>query len=208
MNKQTIKEFKTEYYIEVIEGIIEANGGYVTSKQITELGIHRMYLNIMIKKNMIERVNKGVYIDKKTTEDVYHTFQLRYPKMIFSRFTSLYFWGLTEIQPSNFDLTVDYNYHIANVNDHHSIIKCNKNILELGLTKINTPHGHKVRVYDKERCICDIIKYKNRLDLEQVKKTVKMYVKDNDKNLNNLIKYSNIMGINKEVMDFVGMFYE
>lgn len=208
MNKQTIKEFKTEYYIEVIEGIIEANGGYVTSKQITELGIHRMYLNIMIKKNMIERVNKGVYIDKKTTEDVYYTFQLRYPKMIFSRFTSLYFWGLTEIQPSNFDLTVDYNYHIANVNDHHSIIKCNKNILELGLTKINTPHGHKVRVYDKERCICDIIKYKNRLDLEQVKKTVKMYVKDNDKNLNNLIKYSNIMGINKEVMDFVGMFYE
>lgn len=208
MKKQNIEEFKTESNIEIIMNLINANGGYITSKQITELGIHRMYLNIMIQKGMIEKVNKGVYIGKKVMEDVYYTFQLRYPKIIFSRFTALYFYGLTELFPHRFDITVDYNYHVEEVNKKHTVIKCKKEVFELGLSEVVTPLGHKVRVYDRERCICDIIKYRNKLDMEHVKKSVKMYIKDKNKNLNNLSEYSKKMKIHKEVMEFVGMFYE
>lgn len=208
METKTLKEFKTESYIEIIQGLIKANGGYVTSKIITELGIHRMYLNIMLQRGMIERVTKGVYIDKETIEDVYFTFQLRYPGLIYARFTALYFYGLTEVYPTNFELTAHYNYHIEEVEKKHSVIKCKKDILDLGVINAVTPMGHKVKAYDRERCICDIIKYRNSLDLEQIKKSIKMYVNDDNKNLNNLSLYSKIMGINKEVMEFVGMFYE
>jgi predicted transcriptional regulator of viral defense system len=204
----SIEQFKEKNTVEVIKKLIKINGGYITSKQITEIGIHRMYLNIMLKKGIIEKVDKGIYIDKKTIEDTYYTFQLRYPKTIFSRFTALYFYGLTETYPHTFDITTDYNYHVEKINQKHSIIKCNKEILYLGLTEQLTPLGHKVRTYDRERCICDIIKSKNKLDIEQVKKSVKMYVNDNNKNLNKLTEYSKKMGINKEVMEFVGMFYE
>lgn len=208
MEAQTLNEIKLESNIEIIEGIMMANGGYITSKQITELGIHRMYLNIMLEKNMIEKVSKGIYIDKNIIEDVYYTFQLRYPKTIYARFTALYLHNLTEIFPHTFELVADYNYHVEEINKRHSFIKCKKEFLNLGLCEVKTPNGHYVNAYDKERCICDIIKYRKRLDIEQVKKSVKMYVKDNDKNMSNLIKYSKIMGINEEVMEFVGMFYE
>jgi len=50
MDVQTIEEFLNENNIDMIMGLINFNGGYVTSKQITELGIHRMYLNLMVKK--------------------------------------------------------------------------------------------------------------------------------------------------------------
>ncbi len=208
MNNENINDFQKENNIEVIKGLIKATGGYVTSKMITKLGIHRMYLNIMVKDKLIEKVNKGVYISKDAIEDIYYTFQLRYSKIIYSRFTALYFHGLTEVYPSNFDITVDYNYHVDAVNNNNSVIKCKKDILNLGVTEINTPFGHKVKAYDKERCICDIIKYRNKFDIEQVKKSVKMYIKSEDKNICNLSKYSTKMGINKEVMEFVGMFYE
>ena len=33
--------------------------------------------------------------------------------------------------------------------------------------------GHYIRIYDKEKCICDLIKYKNKLDLELVKKSIR-----------------------------------
>lgn len=207
MNKKIIEKIKKESNIEIIEGIIKATGGYVTSKMITDLGIHRMYLKIMIKNNLIEKVDKGIYISKDTIEDVYYTFQLRYPKIIYSRFTALYFHKLTEVYPSDYEITVDYNYHVDKVNNH-SIIRCNKELLNLGITEVNTPFDHKVKVYDRERCICDIIKYKNKLDIEQVKKSVKAYIKSENKNIQNLSKYSTKMGINKEVMEFVGMYYE
>ena len=208
MDLKKINEFKTENNIEIIENFIKINGGYITSKNLTDLGIHRMYLKIMLDKHMIEKVNRGIYISSKTLEDSFFTFQLRYPKVIFSRFTALYFYGLTEIIPYNFDLTMDNNYHVDKINKNHNIIRCKKELLDLGLTEVETPYGHKVKAYDRERCICDIIKYKNKLDLEQVKKSVKMYLKDKNKDLIKLSEYSKIMGINKEVMDFVGMYNE
>lgn len=167
-----------------------------------------MYLNIMLKKNMIEKVSKGIYISKNVVDDVYYTFQLRYSKIIYSKFTALYFHGLTDVYPSKFDVTVDYNYHVDEINKNHFVTKCKKDILNLGVTYVNTPFGHKVKAYDKERCICDIIKFRNKLDEEQVKKSVKKYIKSKDKNLNKLTEYSKKMNINREVIEFVGMFYE
>lgn len=50
MERMTIKEFKDQSNIEIIEIIMKINNGYVTSKELSNLEIHRMYLNIMKKK--------------------------------------------------------------------------------------------------------------------------------------------------------------
>ena len=81
-------------------------------------------------------------------------------------------------------------------------------IYELGIVEIETPNGNKVRVYDKERCICDIIRSKGRMDSEQVKKTIKQYMQSRDKDIAKLSEYSKKIGINKKVMEMVGGFYE
>lgn len=204
----TIEEFKEKSNMEIIQELINLNGGYITSKQITEMGLHRMYLNILASKGIIEKVNKGIYIDRQVLEDEYYTFQLRYPKMIYARFTALYFWGLTEIFPNIFELAVDYNYHVSTIERKCEIIKCKKEYLSIGLTTCKTNQGHDINLYDRERCICDIIKYRKRIDIEQVIKSVKMYIKDKNKNLINLHKYAKEMHIYEEVMEFVTMLYE
>lgn len=63
MEKMTIKEFKEESNIEIIESLMKMNNGYVTSKLLSELGIHRMYLNIMKGKGIIEKIGNGIYLD-------------------------------------------------------------------------------------------------------------------------------------------------
>ena len=68
--------------------------------------------------------------------------------------------------------------------------------------------GNKVKAYDIERCICDIIRSKNRLDLEHFKYIIREYIKRKDKDLIKLSKYADKMGIKEEVMDFVEVFYE
>ena len=77
---------------------------------------------------------------------------------------------------------------------------------ELGICEVETPNGNKVRAYDIERSICDIIRSKNRMDLEQVKKVIRQYMKSKNKDMSKLSEYSNKMGINKQVMELVGMF--
>ena len=208
MERMTIKEFKNQSNIEIIESIMKMNNGYVTSKELSNLGIHRMYLNIMKEKGMIEKVGNGIYIDSSKIEDSYYVFNLSMPNTIFSHMTALYFHGLSIKAPDDkYDITVRKTYNSKHLKKHE-VFYVSDEIYELGLTEAETPMGNKVRVYDIERCICDIIRSKNRMDLEHVKYSIREYIKRKDKNLMKLSKYADKMGIKKEVMDFVEVFYE
>ena len=208
MERMTIKEFKDQSNIEIIESIMKMNNGYVTSKELSNLGIHRMYLNIMKEKGMIEKVGNGIYIDSSKIEDSYFVFCLELPNIIYSHMTALYFHGLSIKAPNDkYDITVPNNYFNYKIKNHN-VFYVDREIYELGLIQIDTPMGNKVKAYDMERCICDIIRSKNRMDSEFVEHSVREYIKRKDKDLIRLSKYADKMGIKKEVMDFMEVFYE
>ena len=208
MKRMIVKEFKDQSNIEIIESIMRMNNGYVTSKELSNLGIHRMYLNTMWKKGIVEKVANGIYIDSNKIEDSYYVFSLSMPNTIFSHMTALYFHGLSIKAPDDkYDITVRKTYNSKHLKNHE-VFYVLDDIYELGLTEEETPMGNKVRVYDIERCICDIIRSKNRMDLEHVKYSIREYIKRKDKDLIKLSKYAEKMGIKKEVMDFVEVFYE
>ena len=50
---------------------MERNNGYITAKELEDFDISRNYLSNMTKKNMIEKVAKGIYIDYVKMEHVY-----------------------------------------------------------------------------------------------------------------------------------------
>ena len=208
MEKMTIKEFKDKSNIEVIEGIMKVNNGYITSKELSDLGIHRMYLNIMKEKGVIEKVGNGIYIDSSKIEDSYFVFNLELPNIVYSHMTALYFHDLSIKAPNDkYDITVPNNYFNYKIKDHN-VFYVDRDIYELGLTEVETPMGNKVRVYDIERCICDIIRSKNRMDSEHVKHSIREYVKRKDKDLVKLSNYATKMVIKDEVMNYVEVFYE
>lgn len=208
MEKMSIKEFKEKSNIEIIESVMKMNNGYVTSKELSNLGIHRMYLNIMRKKGIIEKVGNGIYIDSNKIEDNYYIFCLNMPNTTYSHMTALYFHGLSIKAPNDkYDITVRKTYNSKHLKDHE-VFYVSNDIYELGLTEIETPMRNKVRVYDVERCICDIIRSKNRMDSEHVKYSIREYIKRKDKDLIKLSKYAEKMGIKNEVMNFVELFYE
>ena len=121
---------------------------------------------------------------------------------------ALYFYGLTEEYPYNYSITVPNNYHNDDFNEKCNVFYVTDDIYDLGLSEVISPNGNKLKAYDRERCICDIIKSKNRMDLEQVKKTIKLYMKSKNKDMNKLSEYSKKMGISKQVIEMVGMFNE
>lgn len=208
MDKMTIKDFKEQSNIEIIQTIMKNNNGYVTSREISNLGIHRMYLNIMKEKGIIEKVGNGIYIDATKFEDSYFIFSIELPNVIYSHMTALYFHGLSIKAPSGiYDITVPNNYFNYKIKKH-DVFYVSKEIYDLGIVEVETPMGNKVKAYDVERCICDIIRSRNRMDLEHVKFSIREYIKRKDKNLIKLSHYAEKMGIKKEVMNYLEVFYE
>lgn len=193
---------------DIIIQIMNVNNGMLSTRMIEPLNISRQYLSIMEDNNMIEKASRGIYLFPNTFEDSYFSFQQKYKKVVFSHMNALYFYGLTEEFPYDYTVTVPQRYHVDTVNEKCNVFYVSEEIYEMGISEVETPSGNKVRVYDKERCICDVIRSKGRMDKEQVKKTIKQYIKCSDKDINKLVKYSKKLGINEMVSEIVGAYYE
>lgn len=210
---EEIDKLSTEYpnelakiFINSIKQIMLENNGIVSCRLIEPINISRQYLSILESNKEIERVSRGIYQTLDSFEDSFYSFQSKYKKTIFSHMNALYFYGMTEEFPYNYTVTVPQRYHDDNVNEKCNVFYVSDNMLNVGICEVTTPNGNKVRAYDLERSICDIIKSKNRMDLEQVKKTIRQYMKRKDKDMSKLSEYSKLMGITEQVMEMVGMF--
>lgn len=195
-------------YIDIMKQIMRANNGMLSVRMIEPLNISRQYLSIMENNNDIEKISRGIYLSPSTFEDSYFSFQQKYKKAIFSHMNALYFYGMTEEFPYQYTVTVPQSYHVNTVNEKCNVFYVSNDIYEMGVVEVETPSGNKVRAYDKERCICDIIRSKGRMDSEQVKKTMKQYIQSKDKNVAKLSDYAKRMGIIEKVMEMVNVYYE
>lgn len=198
---------QSKIFTDTIKQIMNVNNGMLSTRMIDPLNISRQYLSIMESNNDIEKVSRGIYLSPSAFEDSYFSFQQKYKKAIFSHMNALYFYGMTEEFPYNYTVTVPQSYHVDTVNEKCNVFYVSDDIYELGIVEVETPNGNKVRAYDKERCICDIIRSKGRMDSEQVKKTIKQYIQCKDKDIAKLSEYSKKMGINDKVMEMVGESY-
>lgn len=208
MDIKTKKDFISESNIEIIQKLMKINKGYITTKELEDFGISRNYLSIMVKKKMIEKVARGIYIDSKKIEDVYYVLSISTPKIIYSHMTALYFHNLSIKAPdSSFDITVTKKYNNPKLKKHN-VFYVDDKYYNIGITEVETPQGNKVKAYDMERCICDIIRSKKRMDIEHIKFAIREYLKRKDKDLIKLSKYADMFGIKEEVMNFVSIMYE
>ena len=87
-------------------------------------------------------------------------------------------------------------------NPHIRFHYVNESVYDLGVCEMNSPQGNKIKVYDKERCICDIIRNKELMDLQIFSQAIKEYFKSKP-NLRRLIKYSKRFDIEESVRTYM-----
>ena len=77
-------------------------------------------------------------------------------------------------------------------------------VLELGLTKGNMD-GHEIRIYDKDRVICDCLRYRNKMDKEIFNKAIQNYVNDPGKSIPKLLEYAEPLRVKRTAKDLIGV---
>lgn len=190
-----------------IENIFKTNGGYITREDVDNAHISSWFLSDFVKKNGLIKIAPGFYADKSYFADSYFVLQRRYPKYVFADMTALYLHHLTDKIPVNIDVVAPQGYNPARIKiDFLSIRKIsNGDVYNLGITDIKTSFGNTVKVYDEERTICDLIKYRDRYDGETFIKAIKLYVRKGKSQVK-LFRYAKIMNIEKKVFEIMEVF--
>lgn len=176
------------------------NNGYLTTKDVIEHNIPRIYLSRLIDEHVIERVSRGIYIKSNDIPDDMVVLQNKSKNAIYSHMTTLYLYGLSNRIPIKYDITVNQGYNGTLQRDNNvNLFYIKRDLLNLGLTTYMLDSGYEIKVYDLERTICDIIKNKNRLDQEVVNKVIREYFYSNNKNVLKLYEYAKKLKIYDKV---------
>lgn len=184
--------------------IANENNGYITTKQVRDANIKTIELTRLVEQNKLERITRGYYAITNSFCDDYYKYQLKSKNCIFSHSTALYFYDLSDRTPLYFDMTVPVGYSGGLSKNKNIVLHyVKKDFLELGLTTIESPFGMKLRVYDLERTICDIVKYRKHMDKEIFTTALKRYSKLKEKDLLKLMKYAKKLNIDKKVIEYM-----
>ena len=184
--------------------IIEKNNGYVTTSEVVNNGIERRFLTNMVKNGILVRISKGYYGVKNYIPDEYYKIASKSKNVRFSMATALYLHNLSNRNPLIYNVTLPFGYSGILQKQKNVILNfVNRDILDLGVIEMKSPFGMKIKVYDAERTICDIIKNKNKIDSEIFVEALKEYARSKNKNLSKLTKYAKIMKIEKKVNEYM-----
>ncbi len=189
---------------EKIISMAEANNGYITTKEVRCANINSAELTKLVKQNMLERISRGYYCITNSFCDDFYKYQLKSKHCIFSHATALYFYDLSDRTPLYFDMTVPVGYNGSLSKNKNVVLHyVKKENLELGLTFVESPFGMKLKTYDIERTICDIIKSKSKMDIEIFTKALQRYSRLKNKDLYKLMKYAKKLNIEKKVRAYM-----
>ena len=184
--------------------IIEKNNGYVTTSEVVNNGIERRFLTNMVKNGILVRISKGYYGVKNYIPDEYYKIASKSKNVRFYMATALYLHNLSNRNPLIYNVTLPFGYSGILQKQKNVILNfVNRDILDLGVIEMKSPFGMKIKVYDAERTICDIIKNKNKIDSEIFVEALKEYARSKNKNLSKLTKYAKIMKIEKKVNEYM-----
>jgi predicted transcriptional regulator of viral defense system len=191
-------------YYKKLNELIKQQNGTILSADVDRAEIPRTYLVIMVSEGKLERVERGVYVATDSVEDEMYAMQGKYPKLIYSHETALYLHGLSDRTPFEYTATVPSGYKVVDrITERIKVYYIKKESHILGVTKVKTSFGNIIKVYNIERTICDIIRSKNRVDIQIINEAMKRFVKIKSVDYTLLMEYAKKLKVDKALTNYL-----
>jgi len=180
---------------EKIIKILKANKGYAGTNDIISCGIHQRDIKKILEKGTIIKVKKGLYrltdtpiISNQNFIDVARVV----PEGVICLLSALSYHELTTFNPSVISVAIhrkSWKPKIKYPQIEFYYFSPKQFSSGVSIVKINSS---KIKIYDKEKTICDCFRYRNKIGIDTIKEGLKEYLKLKDRNLEKLMEYADI----------------
>ena len=194
--------------IEAIRAVFDAHGGMMRTGDLSREKIYYADIQRLIREGYIEKVRTGYYqwVQNAYPSEVRTVVRL-FPDGIICMDSALRHYGYSDRMPTEWHIAVSKDSNKTRFHIDYPFVKpyfVEPNLLELGLTQ-GEVDGISVRIVDKERAICDCLRYRNKMDREIFNKAIRSYIADPEKNIPTLMAYAKPLRVAKPVRDLIGV---
>ena len=189
-----------------IEQNISDKGGTIRTGKLKEQTPNPYYgLRKAIADGYIVRVKKGVYMLSDELADTMIDIESIVPGGVLCLYSAWSYYELSTQIPTAFFVAIDTHRRVV-VPDYPPITLCywQEKYRELGTVQTEIA-GHKVRITDLEKSVCDAVKFRNKVGIDVSSEVLHSYLRRPDKDITKLMNYASVMRIGGTMKTYLEM---
>ncbi len=168
--------------------------------------IHPRDVAQAVSDKIIEKVKPGLYKLVDYPWDEHSSFVdvcSSHKKAVICLTSAVTYYDLTTFNPSYITVAVPHN--TPNFKLDYPPIQVYyfpHKYYETGIDEIDTKSG-LIRIYDQEKSICDLFRYKNKIGDDIVIESLKNYLKQKKRDINKLLEYAETLRIKEKIFPYI-----
>lgn len=170
---------------------MKKRNSYISSADIKEQGRTAYYKMLeSARQGELIQVRRGVYASMEQLSAGMIDIDAIIPGGILCLWSAWNIHGLTTSMPQAFHIAIKRDRKVVTpsfpqIELHHYTAS----ILEIGVGRMDI-EGYNVRIYDIERCVCDAIKFRNKVGMDVCSEIIDNYLARQERNISRLLDYA------------------
>lgn len=185
----------------------QSHGGILSTRELHALSLSSRQIARLVSDGIIEKIKHGYYgIPGMVADDRIYIARL-FPDAVLFLESALLRYGYTDRISESPHIAVDKDSNKAKYQIVHPPIKpffIESKYISLGSITIEV-QNISIRIYDRDRTICDILRYEKKLEAEVFRKALDRYIADPSKHIGNLFSYAEELNIVNKVQTYTGV---
>jgi hypothetical protein len=174
-----------------IQKEFEVNGGVLSTKELQAAGIGYYQLNKLVRARKVEKIRQGLYRWCDFVGDDLVEFAKLVPAGVMCLYSAAAYHELTTFISAESHIAIAAKRKIQ-LPDFPLIqlYYWKGEQLERGKLKVYQDSETPIWIYDKEKVVCDFLKFRNKTGLDLMKEVLGNYLKQEGRNISKLMEYA------------------
>lgn len=182
------------------------HGGILKTTELNALGLSSRQIKRLLDEGEISKIKQGYYelADEVNPEEI--IIARLFPEAVIFLESALLHYSYTDRIPKAWQIAVDRNSEKSKYKIDYPLIEPyyqDPKYLNIGVSTFEV-HGFGIRIFDRDRTMCDIMRYEKKLEKEVFSNAVMRYIKDPKKNIRHLFEYAEVFNVTKKVQSQIG----
>jgi predicted transcriptional regulator of viral defense system len=175
--------------------LLKINNGVLRTQTLIKQGFYTSKIKKLIENQKLVKIGRGIYKVNISPENEWAELNVLVPKGVLCLLSAAFYHELTTFIPSHYQFAIPRHNKIK-LPDYPpiEIFYWDEIVYKTGCDIIDI-QGVEMRIYDREKTICDIVKYRDKIGLDIFKEVIKNYLQRKDRNIPKLSTYARNMRI-------------
>lgn len=189
-----------------VKEFFRSNGGVVRRGELLPALMTARMLQKYMERGIIQRWGRGLYrLSDENLHDVPEMLMVarKYPAAVICLVSALSFHDMTTQIPHSVDIAIPYQGNAPR--SSYPLVRTFRfrdAIYEAGI-ETHGMQGVPLKVYNKEKTLVDVFRFRNRVGMDVFLEALKMYANNHPVNLPLIHEYAALRGVTRTIMPYL-----